>query len=124
MKLIFIPVIFLICSSAFAECTSEQLRAEIGIKIQRIENGIKAGGNHGEMDQVHISAPSIFMGIPLASIELTEGEVSHFWVPVAFEINNGIAQTTISGHKEAIKNFEIAVYYESQQCSRSLQRAI
>jgi len=124
MKSIFAIVLLLLCSPTFAECTIEQSSSEIDIRVQHIENGVKAGGNHGHMDQIHVSAPAIFKGIPLAAIELTEGEVSSFWVPVAFTITNGVAQTTISGYKESIKDFEIAIYYENQQCKRSVQRAI
>ena len=124
MKSIFVTALLLFCSPTFAECTVEQSNSAIDIKVQHIENGIRAGGNHGYMDEIHISAPAIFMDIPLAAMELTEGEVSSFWVPVAFTITNGVAQTTISGYKESIKDFEMAIYYESKQCKRSVQRAI
>ena len=124
MKAVFFAALLLFCSPIFAECTVEQSNGTIDIKVQYVENGIRAGGNHGYMDQVHISAPAVLMAIPLVAMKLTEGEVSSFWVPVAFTIANGVAQTTISGYKESIKGFEIAVYYESQQCKRSVQRGI
>ena len=119
MKTTIALVFSILCCSAYAECTKEQNNKHINVKINHIANGVKAGGNHGYMDVVHIEVPAIFEGIPLTAMDLSEGEVSSFFVPVAFKLVNGVAKTTISGYKESIKGFEISFHYESKKCNRS-----
>ncbi len=57
-------------------------------------------------------------------MELAEGEVASFWIPLAYEIKDSIASSTISGYKEEILNFEVAVYYGDSNCQRSIQRSL
>ena len=122
MKLLTFVLFSRLSTTAFAECTPEQEVANIDVEI--ISGKTKAGGNHGMMQQITILAPSQVKGVPLQSMELTEGEVASFWIPVAFKIDNGIAKTVISGYKESIKHFEIAIYYANEQCNKSVQLAI
>ena len=109
---------------SFAECTEEQKRAEIELLVYKEPNGVKAGGKHGMMDRIIIKAPVTVSGIPIEAMELTRGEVSELWIPVAYELSDGVAVTAISGYPDAIKNFEIAVYYKNDNCKKSIQRML
>lgn len=92
--------------------------------MKYIPAGTKAGGNHGYMDRVIIQAPAELEGLPFSGMELTEGEVANFWIPLAYEVKGGLGSSTISGYEEKINNFEVAVYYGDSSCQRSIQRLL
>lgn len=122
----FITVIIFVFISAFvqAECTTEQNEQVISLSIEYISSGTKAGANHGYMDKVVIETPLVFEGLQLSGMEITEGEVANFRIPLAYKTLDSIARTEISGYKEEIRNFEVAVYYISDNCQKSIQRSL
>ena len=113
MKLL--TLAFLIVSfDTFANCPEQKdldIRTSIDVK------GVKAGGNHGFMDVVTISAPSSIDGIPFKSIELTYGEVSEYWIPLATTLKNDRFVATISGYSDSINQFEFWVNYSDGKCA-------
>ena len=121
MKLTIIVFLTLFCSFTYAECTAEQNAAKIDVLIDRGSESVKAGGEHGYMDLIMIHAPAEVLGLPITKMELTEGEVESFWVPVAFNIYKDKAITGIRGFKDSIKDFEIAIYYGNKDCKKSVQ---
>lgn len=123
-KLFTFTLLLLAHSTVWAECSSSQKAASIELDVKYIFAGAKAGGNHGHMDQVIIQAPTELEGLSLSGMELTEGEVASFWVPLAYEVKGAIAISTISGYEEKIKKFEVAVYYGDSNCQRSIQRLL
>jgi len=124
MNKIYFLLLIIAFGTAHAECTKSQNDTNIELQIEVSPNAVKAGGNHGYMYTVEINAPIIVAGIPLKALELTEAEVASYWLPIAYETKGKYAVTKIVGYKESIKNFEIAVYYESTQCSLSIQRLL
>ena len=124
MKLLIASILFVLPIPSLAECSKEIEHVNVGVQIEINSEKVKAGGEHGSMDEVTISTPAAIEGIPLLSMELTAGEVASFWVPVAFKINNGIATTAIRGYKESIKDFEILINFADSQCHKSVQRSI
>ncbi|MGM0564214.1 MAG: hypothetical protein ACQES2_07785 [Pseudomonadota bacterium] len=125
MKTKLAPFILLSIFSSLvsAECTPEQNREEIPLSVET-ESDASSGGNHGAMDRVIIKAPLEVSGVPLASMKLTEGEVASFWVPLAYQVAGDFVRAEIIGYRSAIESFEVAVYYESENCSRSIQRLL
>lgn len=124
MKILPILIIWLISSVAFAECTKSQDSAEIDLTVIRGPKSVEAGGNHGMMDRIAINAPAEIEGVPIVAMELTRGEVAELWIPLAYTISNGRAVTAITGYHSAIQNFEVAIYYESSSCKKSIQRML
>ena len=124
MKILLILIVLFSSGSAVAECTAEQESTEIDIKVIRGPRTVEAGGNHGMMDRIGINAPAEVAGIPITAMELTKGEVAEFWIPLAFKTNNGRATTEITGYQFAIKHFEVAIYYENDNCKKSIQRML
>lgn len=76
------------------------------------------------MDRIAINAPAEIEGVPIVAMELTRGEVAELWIPLAYTISNGRAVTAITGYHSAIQNFEVAIYYESSSCKKSIQRML
>ena len=109
---------------AQAKCTDAQNSQSIEIKIDKIFGAVKAGGNHGYMDIVKVSAPAKVSGVPIHAMKLTKGEVAEFWVPIAFSIDNDFAYTEVTGYSDSIKGFEISVSYLNEQCQLVAQRSI
>ena len=107
-----------------ADCTTEQNERVIPLSIEYISAGIKAGESHGYMDKVVIEAPLIIEGLELSGMEITEGEVTNFWIPLAYQVHDSVARTEIKGYKEEIENFEVAAYYISDDCQKSIQRLL
>ena len=122
----FITVIIFCFISAFvqAECTTKQNEQTIPLSIVYTSAGTKPGGSHGHMDKVVIETPLVFEGLKLSGMEITEGEVANFWIPLAYKTLDSIARTEIGGYKEEIINYEVAVYYISDHCQKSIQRLI
>jgi len=122
----FITVIIFGFISAFvqAECTTEQNEQAIPLSIEYTSAGTKSGGNHGYMDNVVIETPLAVEGLKLSGMEITEGEVANFWIPLAYKTLDSIARTEISGYKEEIRNFEVAAYYISDNCQKTIQRLL
>jgi hypothetical protein len=123
-KPVFGALLSLFSAVASAECTDTQSNAKINITIEVLPENVKAGGNHGYMDKVTIQVPLSVEGISLASIELTEGEVAGFWIPLAYEVNNDVAEAEFVGYKSEMKDFEVSVQYESEQCQVSMQTMV
>lgn len=123
-KLITITILGLISNFAHAECTTKQNEITIPLSIEYNSAGTKSGGNHGHMDKVVIETPLVVEGLTLSGMEITEGEVANFWIPLAYKAVDSIARTEISGYKEEIRNFEVAVYYTSDNCQKSTQRLL
>jgi hypothetical protein len=76
------------------------------------------------MDKVVIETPLLVEDLKLSGMEITEGEVANFWIPLAYKPVDSIARTEIIGHKEEIKKFEVTVYYTSENCQKSIQRLL
>ncbi|GAA6135011.1 hypothetical protein NBRC116188_18010 [Oceaniserpentilla sp. 4NH20-0058] len=123
-KLIPVAMIGFISTFAQAECTTKQNEQAIPLSIKYTSAGTKAGGNHGHMDKVVIETPLVVGVLELSGMEITEGEVANFWIPLAYKAVDFIARTEISGYKEEIRNFEVAVYYTSENCQKSIQRLL
>ncbi|EAQ63076.1 hypothetical protein MED121_24015 [Marinomonas sp. MED121] len=123
-KLITIIILGLISTFAQAECTTKQNEQAIPLSIEYTSAGDKAGGSHGHMDKVVIKTPLIIEGFALSGMGITEGEVANFWIPLAYKVVDSIARTEISGYQEEIRNFEVAVYYTSDNCQKSIQRLL
>lgn len=123
-KLITVTILGLISTFSQAECTTKQNEQAIPLSIEYISAGTKAGGNHGDMDKVVIETPLVVGGLELSGMEITKGEVANFWIPLAYKAVDSIARTEISGYKEEIRNFEVAVYYTSDNCQKSIQRLL
>lgn len=123
-KIITFIVLVLMSFLTHSECSPKQNASSIEVSIKYTAAGKKAGGNHGYMDKVLIEAPVKVEGLSLSGMELTEGEVASFWIPLAYEVIGTTAQTEVSGYKEEIKNFEVAIYYSSDNCRKSIQRLL
>ena len=123
-RLITVTILGLISSFAHAECTAKQNENAIPLSIEYTSSGTQAGGNHGHMDKVVIETPLVVEGLALSGMEITEGEVANFWIPLAYKAVDSIARTEISGYKEEIRNFEVAVYYTGENCKKSIQRLL
>lgn len=125
MKILLISLIILAFSSGLiAECTDVQKASTIEIEIEQLKNRARSNGNHDFMDVFQIKAPVLVAGTKLVYMELTEGEVANFWIPLAYKISGDFAVTEITGYRESIKNFEVAVYYRGGECSKSIQRLL
>ncbi len=123
-KLFAFTLLLLANSTVWAQCSSSQQAAALELDVKHIPAGTAAGGNHEHMDKIIIQAPIELAGMYLSGMELTEGEVANFWVPLAYEVKGAIASSIISGYKEAIENFEVAVYYGDSNCQRSILRSL
>ena len=55
------------------------------------------------MDSVIIEVPLKFIGLSLNSMEITEGKVANFYIPLAFTKTNCVALTKILGDKDSIE---------------------
>jgi hypothetical protein len=112
MKLV-ILTLFLGSFGVIASCPEQQ---DLDIQTTIMVNGAEAGGNHGFMDIVTISIPHIVNGIPFQSIELTFGEVSEYWIPLATKIKDERVLASITGYPDSIKPFEFWVNYSDGKC--------
>ena len=121
-KFITVIIFGFISACVQAECTIKQNGKAIPLSIEYTSAGTKVGGNHGHMDKVVIETPLVFEGLKLFGMDITEGEVANFWIPLAYKEVDSIARTEISGYKDRIKNFEVAVHYISDNCQKSIQR--
>lgn len=112
-KVLLAAILSFISSGVFATCPAQQ---DLDVKTNIEVNGVKAGGNHGFMDVVTISVPESVNSIPFESIQLTYGEVSEYWIPLATKMHNGRIRTSFNGYPEAIKHFEFWVNYSNGKC--------
>ncbi|WOX05054.1 hypothetical protein [Microbulbifer pacificus] len=114
MKKLAVLTIFLSSFGALAECPQQR---DLDIQTEVKVGGVQAGGNHGYMDVVTISAPSSVEGIPFQNIQLTYGEVSEYWLPLATKNTGSRVLATLSGYSESIKVFEFWVNYSDGTCA-------
>ena len=112
MKLV-ILVLFLASFDVLSNCPEQQ---NLDVQTSIAVNDVKAGGDHGYMDIVTISVPKIVNGIPFKSIELTFGEVSEYWIPLATKVKGDRLIATITGYPVSIKPFEFWVNYSDGKC--------
>ena len=113
MKLV-ILVLFLASFDVLANCPEQQ---NLDVQTSIAVNDVKAGGDHGYMDIVTISVPKIVNGIPFKSIELTPGDVSEYWIPLATKVKGDRLIATITGYPVSIKPFEFWVNYSDGKCA-------
>ena len=116
IKYLIFAILIGFSSQSIAECSELQKKSGFDIKTILISNGVKAGGNHGYMDVINISVPLDILGVPFQSIELTYGEVSAYWIPLATQIEDGRIIGSLSGYKDSIYQFEFSVTYENDSC--------
>jgi len=115
-KLLILAILIGLSNQCIAECTAIQKQSSLDVKTILISNGVKAGGNHGFMDVINISVPLHISGVPFESIELTYGEVSEYWIPLATKVIDGRVVGSLSGYKESINQFEFSVTYQNDSC--------
>ena len=101
---------------SFSECTAEQNSAPINIITSVDISGVKAGGDHGYMDVITIEIPKAILGVPFESIEMTEGEVAEYWIPLQTIAQGDKFVASFSGHKSGILNLEFAVNFQNKNC--------
>lgn len=109
---------------SFSECTTEQNSAPININTTVNISGVKAGGNHGYMDVITIEIPKAILGVPFKSIEMTEGEVAEYWIPVQTIVQGDNVVASFSGHKSRILNLEFAVSFHNKSCILSAYTSV
>lgn len=116
-----ITLLSLASFGVLANCPEQQ---KLNVQTTVTVNGVKAGGDHGFMDVVTISMPQIVNGIPFKSVELTFGEVSEYWIPLATEIKDNRVIAKLTGYPESIKIFEFWVNYSDGKCALNQTGAV
>ncbi len=123
----FVMICFIPCVGMGAgtqqDCTAEQRRARLVPKIEVLPEEV-GSVNHGAMDEVLITARTKISGLELSSMELTRGEVSEFFVPLAFVRAGETATATFSGYRSEIESFELLITYSSDSCTRATQTMV
>lgn len=113
-KIFSVFTLLLIPVSAMAECPDQQ---ELDIQTMVDVDGVTAGGDHGYMDMVTISVPVSVAGVPFDSIQLTYGEVSEYWLPLATKRDDNRVVATLSGYPDSIIVFDFWVNYSDGECA-------
>jgi hypothetical protein len=124
MKVLQLFLIWIPSSTVFADCSTAQNAAEIDLNVILEPQSVAAGGHHGMMDQIVVSAPAEVAGLPLVNIELTRGVVEEFWIPLAFKTSNTKATAVFWGYQDAVSDFEISIHYDDGNCHKSLQKML
>ena len=121
MKYLALIIVSVLSAKSFAGCFVDIKSKDIELKVDRVSEGVKAGGNHGYMDTIKIQVLNHYQGAPLETMLLTKGEVAEFWYPIAFSVKDGMAVTTLTGTTESLKSLEMAFYYTDAECTLSTQ---
>ncbi|MDK1311088.1 hypothetical protein [Pseudoalteromonas ardens] len=110
---------------AHAECTKEQNQLKIQIDvIGSISDRLYKNDNHPQMNRVVVSAPVEVEGFKIQRMDLTKGEVTEFWFPISYEVNNNNAETVLQGYPSNLENLEMAITYSNDRCTRVIQKRL
>jgi len=115
-KLTLLLLILFFSGTNLAECTATQNLIGLAPEIKILPGTQEAGSMHLPMDNVKIKVPLIHNGLTLDFMEITEGEVANFYIPLAFNKTENFAIADISGYRDFLESFELIVSYAKGSC--------
>ena len=123
-KLTLLLSILFFSGACFAECTTSRSLDGLTPEIEFVPGTQEAGSMHLPMGTVKIQVPLKHGDLVLSSMEITEGEVARFYIPLAFKKVEDFAVTEISGFKDTLKDFELILSYSNGICYSAQQRML